>query len=87
MTKSEGILRNLLVMAFLWMVTSFSQYMLVFQMKYLNGSFFSNQISASISELFAYIIQPFAYQFLGYKTSSSIFYSVTLAGAIGILTL
>mmetsp|Transcript_24147 Transcript_24147/g.18397 ORF Transcript_24147/g.18397 Transcript_24147/m.18397 type:complete len:137 (-) Transcript_24147:64-474(-) len=50
------LLVNTLLLLIVWSVVSFAYYMINFQVKYIEGSIFTNTIFSSLSEFIAYIL-------------------------------
>eukprot|EP00347_Sterkiella_histriomuscorum_P000203 403376785 len=77
---------NLIAMTFLWTSTSFTYYLINFQLKYLSGDIFSNAIASALSEAPAYIAQGYTYSRLGIKKSFYLYLGIAMIGSIGIFT-
>jgi hypothetical protein len=79
------VLRNLLIMSFAWMATSFNYYMVGFLIKYFPGSIYINGVTSSISELIAYALGGVVYEKLGVKPSLVLCYMLSAVGGLLIL--
>jgi uncharacterized membrane protein len=79
------VLRNLLIMSFAWMATSFNYYMVGFLIKYFPGSIYINGVMSSISELIAYALGGVVYEKLGVKPSLVLCYMLSAVGGLLIL--
>lgn len=52
---------NLLILIFIWVASSFNFYLINFQMKYIKGDFFINNITSSLTEVPAYVLGGIIY--------------------------
>jgi hypothetical protein len=75
---------NLVKMCVIWTMTIFSQYLIMFQLKYLNGNIFDNTSSFAISDAASRIFGGYVYSNYGVKNSFISAYLIAIAGATGI---
>ena len=78
------MLINLIVMLVQWTVVSFCYYQICFQVKYLKGDIFINNISGGITEAFSYAAGGVLLSFLGLKKG---LISGYMLGTIGMFSL
>lgn len=71
----------------MWACCSFTYYMIAFQLKYLPGNIYNNNLASTVSEFGAIILSGFMYQKLGLKLSYTILLSISVVGGIFILFL
>ena len=74
-------------MIYMWSAVSFSYFMIIFQLKYIPGNVYVNNMSSSLSEMVANILAGFLYKYLKIKTSLIVCFSVALVGGALILFL
>ena len=89
-TKQEFLgnkenLRNLLCMVAIFIANSFCYYVLGYQLKYIRGDIYVNNIVNSFSELVAFAISGAVTQALGIKWAFNISYMISLAGIGGLV--
>lgn len=71
-------------MCVIWTMTIFSQYLIMFQLKYLKGNIFDNTNSFALSDAVSRIFGGYVYSTYGVKNSFITAYSIAIAGAVGI---
>ncbi|CDW73598.1 solute carrier family member 5 [Stylonychia lemnae] len=76
---------NLLIMVIIWIASSFSYYLINFQLKYIKGDFFVNTITASLTEVPAYILSGILYEKLGIRIVLVSCFIISLVGGIFLL--
>lgn len=64
-SEDPTVLRNLICMAQIWMSSSFCYYLICFQLKYIHGDLYINGIVSNVSEIAAYIISGYLFNYLG----------------------
>ncbi len=74
-------------MIYMWSAVSFSYFMIIFQLKYIPGNVYVNNMSSSLSEMVANILAGFLYKYLSIKKSLIVCFSVALLGGALILFL
>jgi hypothetical protein len=77
---------NLCIMAFMWVASSFSYYLIGFQLKYINGDFFVNTAVSSLTEAPAYLIGGLIYGRVGIKGVFVGSYLISIIGGLLLLT-
>jgi len=75
------------VMAYMWTATSFTYYMIAFQLKYLKGNIYNNSLASGGSEMVAIAISGVLYTKLGLKKSFTLLYALSCVGGCCILFL
>jgi len=83
--KQTIIIRNLVVMGYMWAACSFGQYLIMIYVKYLPGNIFINTITSNMSQNFAALMGGFIYSKLGIKASFTILFTVSVIGGVLIL--
>lgn len=83
--RQRIIWQNMIVMAYMWAATSFTYYMISFQLKYLPGNVYNNSLASGLSEMVAIAIAGFMYSKLGLKVSFTILYLMSFAGGMCVL--
>ena len=83
--RQPVVLRNLLIVSFTLMATSFNYYMISFLIKYFPGSIYVNSMVSSVSELVAYALGGVFYERLGVKRSLFCCYMLSSIGGMLIL--
>ncbi|CDW83769.1 solute carrier family member 5 [Stylonychia lemnae] len=76
---------NLIIMVTIWIGSSFNYYLINFQLKYIKGDFFVNTITASLTEVPAYILSGILYQKLGIRIVLVSCFIISLVGGIFLL--
>lgn len=71
----------------MWACCSFTYYMIAFQLKYLPGNVYNNNLASTVSEFGAIALSGFMYEKLGLKLSYSILLMISVVGGIFILFL
>ena len=71
-------------MVIIWTMTIFSQYLIMFQLKYLKGNIFDNTSSFALSDAISRVFGGFIYSTYGVRTSFICAYSIAIIGASGI---
>jgi len=74
-------------MIYMWSAVSFSYYMIIFQLKYIPGNVFINNMTSSLSEMVANILAGFLYKYLRVRVSLIVCFSSALVGGALILFL
>jgi hypothetical protein len=83
--RQPTILINLVIMSYMWACCSFTYYMIAFQLKYLPGNIYNNNLSSTVSEFGAIILSGFMYKKLGLKLSFTILLSISVVGGLLII--
>lgn len=78
---------NLVLMAFMWVASSFSYYLISFQLKYIEGDFFVNTAVSSLTEAPAYLISGLLYDKIGIKGVLVGSYIISVVGGVLLLSL
>jgi len=73
-------LRNLIGCIFIWTSSTFGYYLISYQLKYIKGDFYINNITSAATEVFANLLAGFIFQILGINLTCIISYSIGLAG-------
>lgn len=79
------MLRNLIGMVMVWTSASFGYYLLAVQLKYIQGDFYINNITASATEIGANIISGVVFKFLGLNATFAMSYLLALAGMMSLI--
>lgn len=69
-------------MIMIWTSATFGYYLIGFQMKYFKGNFFINNITSSVTEIFAYVISCFIFKLCGINLTCVVSYMVAIAGML-----
>lgn len=85
--KQPRIVLNLCIMCYMWACCSFTYYMIAFQLKYIPGNIYNNNLASTISEFGAIILSGFMYRMLGLKLSYTILLSISVVGGLFIIFL
>lgn len=72
-------------MAFMWVASSFSYYLISFQLKYISGDFFVNTAVSSLTEAPAYLLGGLLYSRIGIKGVFVGSYIISVIGGILLL--
>lgn len=80
--KQGVVRRNLVIMAYLWAMCSFSYYMIIFYLKYLPGDIYSNTFSSSGTDMASVLFGGALYKRLGIKKTYSVLLSFSVVGGI-----
>ena len=76
---------NLIVMILQWVTASFCHYLINFDVKYLHGSLFVNNLSQASAELVAYATSGFLFKALGIRKSFVLAHCLALTGMVALL--
>lgn len=87
LVKVRRHLINLLIMTFMWCVSSFSMYLVTFTSKYIPGNIFDNIFTSSILDIPFGILGGIAYHKLGPKVSLVLAFGTGIIGSVSILFL
>jgi OCT family organic cation transporter-like MFS transporter 4/5 len=80
-------LRNLLILVSLWITSSFDYYLLNYQMKNIEGNIFLNNFVSFMCQVPAQILGGILYKKIGIRFTFSAFFTVAVAGAVGLLVI
>jgi hypothetical protein len=83
--RQGRIIRNLLVMGYMWGCTSFCQYLIMIYVKYLPGNIYTNSITSNISQNIAALLAGAVYSRVGIRISFSVLYTISALGGLLIL--
>lgn len=84
--RQDPVLKiNFLLMMTVWALTSTSYYIVNFDLKYLRGSIFVNNLSAAIAEILAVLLAGFFYLRFGLKKALFFSYIISTIGAFCII--
>ena len=72
---------NLIIFIILWIIATFTYYLVYFQIKYMNGDFYINTIVSSCTEMLSYTVSGFILTSLGIKFSYLLSFSTAIIGA------
>ena len=78
--KDSTHLKNLIGMVMIWTSGAFGYYLIGYQLKYTKGNFFINNITSSVTEIFAYVVSCFVFKLCGINLTCFIAYTVAIAG-------
>eukprot|EP00347_Sterkiella_histriomuscorum_P010242 403377046 len=85
LVKNKKMLRNLIIMTTLLVASQFNYFLICFNIKYMPGVIFMNQIIAASCEIaFLFISSPFI-KFLGLRRSLVIGFSMSLIGSVPLM--
>lgn len=76
--------RNLLGMIIIWTSASFGYYLIAYQLKYIRGDFYVNNVTSQVTEIFANIVSGLVFKYLGFNMTILLSYSLSLAGMISL---
>jgi hypothetical protein len=79
---NKKILRNMIVMVFLWIACSFSYYLINFEMKYIKGDLYINSIFGSLADCMAYGSSAFILKKIGLKNTLIVSYALGMSGML-----
>lgn len=68
----------------IWVSSAFGYFLISFQLKYIQGNFFLNNITSGASEIVAYIVSGFIINFLGINLTIVISYIIAAAGMLSL---
>lgn len=85
--KDKTHIRNLLLLLVLWAVSAFDYNLINFQLKYIDGSIYTNTIVSAVSEVSAYLISGVLYNKLGTRLSFIIYFLIAIVGSILLISL
>ncbi len=77
---------NLIILALLWMLTTFNEFLLTFQSKYFKGNKFINSISSAACNIPVIFLSGIFYQKIGIKATFCMAYVVSLIGGICLIS-
>jgi hypothetical protein len=83
--KNRIILKNLVIMIYMWITVSGSYYLVNFQLKYLPGSIYTNTVVSAVAEIFGIFCSGVIYTKKGPITSFSTLFVSSVAGGIFVL--
>lgn len=78
----KQMFRNVIGMIMLWTSASFGYYLIGYQLKYIEGDFFINNVTSQITEIFANIASGAVFKFLGLNVTITISYILSLSGML-----
>ncbi len=85
--KVKRHFRNLLLMIYIWISSSFGLYLITFQLKYLPGSIYMNTLVSSFSDIPANLIGGLLYEKYGVRLTLPIFFVISVAGSLCVIFL
>jgi hypothetical protein len=85
LVKIRRHLINLCILIYLWMAASFNLYMISFYLKYIPGSIYVSQLTASLGDIPLSIGGGFLYHHCGIKVAFPVFLSVAIAGSVSLI--
>ena len=83
--KIKKHLINLFIMSFIWIASSFSYYLINFQLKYFEGNIFVNTTVSSLSEMLAIVLSGISYYKLGIRFTLIAAFCVSLMGVAALI--
>lgn len=72
---------NLIIFVILWIIATFTYYLVYFQIKYMKGDFYINTIVSSCTEMLSYTVSGFILTALGIKLSYFLSFSAAIIGS------
>ena len=78
---------NLVIMIFMWCVSSFSMYLVTYTSKYIPGNIFENIFTSSMLDIPFGILGGITYHKIGPKYSLFLAFSIAIIGSTSILFL
>lgn len=69
-------------MTTVWLSASFGYYLIGYQLKYVKGDFWINNIVSAVSEVIAYLISGIFFNVIGLKPTLYVSYAISLAGML-----
>lgn len=85
MVKVRRHFINLLILVFLWIASSFNQYLTVYYLKYLPGDFFVNTITTNAADIPFVLLCGVAYRYMGAKYSLFSAFIAATVGSVGMI--
>lgn len=82
--KDSVMARNMIGMIMVWTSSAFGYYLISFQLKYVKGDFFANNITSAISELVSYVTSGIIFSCLGLKITFATSYGLAIAGMLSL---
>lgn len=82
--KDGMMFRNFLGMMMVWSSSAFGYYLISFQLKYVHGDFFTNNMTSAVSEAIAYITSGLIFKFMGLKATFISSYVIAIAGMLSL---
>lgn len=79
------VIRNLIVMSYMWCCCWFMFFLIKFQLKYLPGNIYNNFIADGVAQLIAIVLAGIMYKKTGLRISFSVLLLVSLCGGFFIL--
>ena len=83
--SDKVILWNLCCMVIIWMSASFNNYLIGYQLKYIQGDIFENQLAAQFSEIVAYLLSGTLLYWLNFKRVLIFAFMVGLSGMLALI--
>ncbi len=79
------IIRNLIGMCGVWITGMFCYHLIFYQLKYLKGDVYLNNVVSTLSELSAFLFSGIIYEFIGLKKTLVCSYLVSALGMLCLL--
>ena len=76
--------RNLIGMIMVWISASFGYYLISYQLKYVRGDFYVNNVTSQVTEIFATVVSGLVFKYLGINKTILLSYSLSLAGMLSL---
>ena len=76
---------NLVSMIMVWVSVSFCYYLMSYQLKYIQGDLYINNLVSSSSEVFAILVSGYFYVTLGLKNVLILSYVIAIAGMVSLI--
>lgn len=83
--KDQMMARNFLGMMCVWVSSAFGYYLISFQLKYIKGDFFVNNITAAGSEVVSYFTSGLIFRTFGLKATFISSYVLAIAGMVSLM--
>ena len=82
MYSDKALFKNLLVVSSIWVVTSFTYYLIIFKLKSLPGDIYLNSCAASIANAFGHLSALLLYKVMHVRRSMIFYFIVQVLGSI-----
>ncbi len=84
--RNKKHLKNIIIVLFLWGISSFNYFLINFQLKYIEGDIYINTMMNAVSEIAAYIISGLLYSIIGPRVAFFCSFLISCLGSIFYIT-
>lgn len=71
-------------MSLVWLSASFCYYLISYQVKYLNGSIWINNVTTSVAQMLAFIVSGIIFEKIGLKKTLYMSYVISIVGMVAL---